>query len=231
MRVVLSFVALLLVSSLQAQHFTRSISQFDELTLSRGVQATLFESDDQTLEFQTFGVDREDIIIENDRGSLSIKVSSKGLWEQMQENDWWVRVKIPYQRLEFLEVSTGAKVFSRNTIKSDQLDLEVTMGAEMDLQLEVRSLYLQCSMGGVVELAGTAEEFDVVTNMGAEIDARDLECLRVNAKANMGGSMTVNCTEEFYGKANMGAYIRVVGSPTKYRENATMGGDISTRHN
>ena len=231
MRIFLSMAAVLLASAIQAQNFTKSISQFDKLTLSRGVQATLIESDDQILEFQTYGVDRDDIIIEDDHGSLTIKVSSKGLWEQMQDNDWWVRVKIPYQRLEFLEVSTGATVFSKTTIKSDQLDLEATMGAEMDLHLEVKSLFLQGSMGSVVELAGVVEEFDVVTNMGAEIDASDLECLHVNAKANMGGTVTVNCTEDFYGKANMGGYIRVVGNPTRFRENASMGGDISSRHN
>ena len=231
MRVLLSFVALMLASSIQAQQFTQSISRFDKLTVSRGVQATLIESEDQTLEFQTFGIDRDDVVIENDNGSLEIKISSKALWERMQDNDWWIRVKIPYQRLELIEASTGATVFSRNTIKADMLDLEATMGAEMDLHLEVKSLFLQGSMGSVVELAGIAEEFDVVTNMGAEIDAGDLECLHVNAKANMGGTMTVNCTEDFYGKANMGGYIRVIGNPTRFRENTTMGGDISSRHN
>lgn len=231
MRVLLSFVALMLASSIQAQQFTQSISRFDKLTVSRGVQATLIESEDQTLEFQTFGIDRDDVVIENDNGSLEIKISSKALWERMQDNDWWIRVKIPYQRLELIEASTGATVFSRNTIKADMLDLEATMGAEMDLHLEVKSLFLQGSMGSVVELAGIAEEFDVVTNMGAEIDAGDLECLHVNAKANMGGTMTVNCTEDFFGKANMGGYIRVIGNPTRFRENVTMGGDVSSRHN
>lgn len=231
MRVIITIVAVMLVSAVHAQDFTKTTSQFDKIVLSRGVEATLYESDDLTLEFQTLGVDEDDVIVQNIDGSLKIKVSSRALWDQMEENDWWVKVKIPYRQLNYLEVSTGATVYSKNMLKEDQLDLEVSMGGEMDLHLEVKSLFLSASMGGVVDLVGMTDEFDVVSNMGAEVDASDLQSRHVNAKANMGGTMRVNCLEDFSGKAMMGGYIRVLGNPDRFRDSSGMGGEISSRNN
>jgi hypothetical protein len=231
MRSILFIAAVMLASAAYAQHFTKTTAEYDKLILARGVEATLYQSDDLTLEFTTFGVDKDEVIIQNINGSLRIKVSSKALWEQMEDNDWWVKVKIPYRRLSSIEVTTGATVYSKNILREHQLDLEASMGGEMDLQLDVKSLFLFATMGGIVDLTGTTEEFDVVTNMGAEIDASDLISQHVNAKANMGGTMKVNCSEDFSGKANMGGYIRVIGNPDIFRENSTMGGDISSRNN
>ena len=214
-----------------AQTITKPLDYFDRLTVSRGIEATLFASNEKTLEIQYAGIDLEDIIIQNVNGSLKLKVSSEALWDQIEEDDgWWVRVKIPYRHLEYLEVSTGASVYAKDPLKEEQLDIETSMGGELDVSVEIGSLFLQNSMGGVVDISGTTDELDIVGNMGAVTDASDLEAKVVKAKANMGAELKVNCTEDFSGKASMGGYIRVFGDPGRFRDSSSMGGEISGRN-
>ena len=231
MRFILLIVFISLGGSGFTQNYTESVDYFDRLTVSRGIEATLYASNDKVLEIQYAGIDRDDIIIQSSNGSLKLKVSSEALWDQIEEDDgWWVRVKIPYRHLEYLEVTTGAAVYVKDPLKEEQLDIETSMGGELDATVEIGSLFLQNSMGGVVDIVGTADELDIVGNMGAVTDASDLVAKVVQAKANMGAEMKVNCSESFSGKASMGGYIRVFGDPGRFRDSSSMGGEISGRN-
>ena len=232
MRVLIIFILIAVSQTGIAQSFTEKVSSFERLSVTRGIEATLYSSDSRELEFQISGIDREDVIIEEVNGKLRLKVSSEGLWEQIEEDDgWWVKVKIPYQSLLSLEVNTGAEVYVKDPIKSEQLDIEVSMGGELDANVESGSLFVQNTMGGIVEVTGTVEEFDVSSNMGAVTDASDLQAEFVRGKANMGGELKVHAKESFSGKASMGGYIRVYGNPERFRDSPSMGGEISNaRH-
>lgn len=222
------FVAVLLATSLTTfgQTFTRHLEPFKELEVARGVKATLVKSNSDELTFEVHGVDKDDIIVDQGRGTLIIKVRTKSLWESMQERDWWVKVKVPYQEISSIEASTGAQVRASNVLKSDELYIDTTMGSIIDLEVEANRLTLDSSMGSVLELEGKTTSLYVDASMGAVIKAYNLEAKFVKAEASMGSSVKVYATQEFDGSAAMGAEIEVKGKPQKWFENESMGGDI-----
>ena len=232
MRTIIFAGLLLLGQTGFAQSFKEKVSTFNRLSVSRGIEATLYASESTELEFRISGVDREDIVVEENNGMLKLKISSEGLWEQLEdEKNWYVKVNIPFQTLEALEVSTGANVYARDPIRSSQLEVESSTGGEIEASIEGGSLFLQNTMGGIMEISGKVDDLDVSCNMGAITDARDLVAAVVRAKANMGGELKVQATESFSGKASMGGYIRVYGNPERFRDSSTMGGEITnTRH-
>ena len=157
---------------------------------------------------------------------LTIKVRTKSLWESMQERDWWVKVKIPYQEITSIDVSTGAEVEALNVIKSEELYIDATMGAVTDLEVDTQHLTVDSSMGAVTELEGKTSTLNVDASMGAVIKAYELEAKYVRAEASMGSEVKLFCSDEFDGSASMGAEITVKGKPQKWFENESMGGDI-----
>lgn len=222
------FLAAFVVASLQSfgQTFTRHLEPFEELKVARGVKATLEKSNSDELSFEIHGVSPDDIIVDQDRKTLTIKVRTKSLWESMQERDWWVKVKIPYQTISLIDASTGAEVRAANVVESEDLYIDTTMGAIVDLEVKTDHLTVDTSMGAVTELVGTTNNLNVDVSMGAVVKAYDLEAKYVRAEASMGSNVKLFCTEEFDGSASMGAEIEVKGKPKKWFENESMGGDI-----
>ncbi|MCB0505123.1 MAG: DUF2807 domain-containing protein [Cyclobacteriaceae bacterium] len=222
------FLAVLVTASLNSfgQTFTRHIEPFKELKVSRGVKATLVKSNSDELSFEVHGLSKDDIIVDQDRETLTIKVKTKSLWESMQERDWWVKVKVPYQEINSIDASTGAEVNALNALKSEDLYLDTSMGAVIDLEVETGHLTIDTSMGAVTELEGKTSSLNVDASMGSVVKAYELEAKYVRAEASMGTSVKLYCTEEFDGSASMGAEITVKGKPKKWFENESMGGDI-----
>ncbi len=217
---------LLVATTVYGQEFKKKIPAFRYLYVSRGVEAHLVHSDADEVTIRTKGLQPEDIIVEGGHDELRIKVATKGLWQEMQDNYWWVKVEIPYQQLEGLEVKTGAKVWADKPLHVRRLDMRVGMGAKAELTIEAEDLSLEVSMGSRVELAGRADYLNVETSMGAEADLRKLTAAKVRAKANMGSQLRVTATEEFDGQASMGSEIHLFGSPERFYRSTSMGGEI-----
>ncbi len=208
------------------QSFKKDLKPFTELKVTRGIQAILVHSDVAELSFEVKGVSKSDIIIEQDHHRLYIKVKSKALWETMQEFNWWVKVTIPYQTLESIDVSTGVRLESDGVLEANDLLIKNKIGAEVDLEVKVIKLTLDTSMGSVTKLGGLAKEVAIDANMGAIVKAFDLKSKYSTIESNMGAVVSVTCDFEFDGSASMGGEIRVKGDPEKSFESETMGGYI-----
>lgn len=226
MKKILSALLVLVTVSGYAQTFEVDLEPFDALEVSRGIQATLVNSEAKELSFEVKGINKSDIIIEQSRKSLKIKVKSKALWETMQENSWYVKVKIPYQNITEIDASTGATVHSASLLKSEILYLDATMGAEINLELMTNKLSLDTSMGAVCRLKGRSKNVNIEANMGAVVRAFDLESKYSTVDSSMGSVVSVSCEFEFDGTASMGGEIRVKGNPEKSFERENMGGYI-----
>jgi hypothetical protein len=228
MRAILILLATSLVSLSYGQDFKKHFNSYTSLVVSRGVDARLVKSDSKDLSFTIQGISPEDVIVENTGNELRIKVATKAIWQEMQDNHWWVRVDVPYETLMTAEALTGAKISASEPISVKSLDLSVSMGAEIELKIEVKELYMDASMGGIADLEGTVESLDVTASMGSEVDLDNLAAKYVKAKSTMGSDMKINAILEFDGRASMGGYIEVTGDPDRFYENTSMGGDISS---
>ena len=217
MKILYTLVMLSLSSIVLAQETTKTIDNYTTLIVSRGVDVRLIKSPSNEVKITTKGIKPNEVVIENHGDELIIKVSTKSLWLEMQDNYWWARIELPYQTIDNIEVSTGAKITSLDLFKGDLLDLEVSMGGELELEVDLNELILDSNMGSVAEIAAS---------MGAEIDLRDLQAEIVTAKSSLGAEVRVHANKEFSGRANMGGSIRVTGNPEKFYESTSMGGDI-----
>ncbi|MEN8248254.1 MAG: DUF2807 domain-containing protein [Bacteroidota bacterium] len=222
----LLILALFASHTLFAQEFTKTLDDFAHISLSKGIDATLVKSNSKVLKVKTFGLDEDDVIIENDHNELSIRVATKGLWNELDDNHWWVRVEIPFQELKSIELNMGSRVISRDIIKTDDLGIDVGTGSEVELKIEVTELMLDVTTGSEVDIEGKADFLDVKAYMGSEVDLGSLTTRSVRAKSTMGSDLKVYASEKFDGQASMGGMIKVYGDPVKFYESTNMGGDI-----
>lgn len=208
------------------QEVTRKVEPFTSLIVSRGVDVRLVQSSSDEIIIRTKGIEPEDVLTENRGDALVIKVATKSLWQEMQDNYWWARIEVPYETLENMEINTGAKISANEIISGDVLDIQTNMGGEVEFEVQLTELIIESNMGAMAEVAGTARFVKATASMGAGIDLRDLNAEEARAKSSMGSDIKVHATKAFDGRANMGGTIRVTGDPVKFYESTSMGGDI-----
>ncbi len=225
-----TLLALLIIASFNSfsQSFTVQLEPFDELKVSRGIEALLFKSNSKEMEFELVGLSKNDIIIEQSKHRLTLKVKTKSLWEAMQDSEWSVKVKIPYESIELIDVSTGAVVKAESIIKTEDLFIDSSMGGVVDIAIKSKRVTVDTSTGAVTKLKGEVETATIDCNMGAVVRAYDLVAQSARVEASMGGIVKVYCTKEFDGSASMGGEITVKGDPEKSFESESMGGKIDS---
>jgi len=109
--------------------------------------------------------------------------------------------------LTAIDSSRGME-FAADGIRADQLDVHGSMGTE-------------------IRLNGACGALTVHASMGADIDAKGLDCASAQVDANMGADVEVRAHESATANASMGGDIRVRGNPRQREHHVGLGGDVS----
>jgi len=216
--------------STSAQKIEETVDSFTKIDVFGPFEVELIKADKESLEMDYQSIDSEHIVAEVSRGELKLKLRNKHYMNDWTANDYprskYVRVRVYYVELNEVRAQAGAEVFSKGILKSRNLALECSMGAEMTLDVVAKNLYTKANMGAVVTLTGQTETFDVKANMGAVLKASQLQSKMVYVSANMGAEVKVNALEEIEISAGFGATVDYTGSPNVRHTNKNFGAEV-----
>lgn len=163
---------------------------------------------------------------EVENGVLSLEVDmdwSNFTWGGSPSID--VYVTLPSVNL--ISGSGGSDVLSGSIIKSSQLKVRSSGGADVKLELEVDKLDVNSSGGADTELRGKANNATMDASGGSDIDASKLLVKICDVEASGGADVDVNVEKELTASASGGGDITYSGNPTKVNKSESGGGDIS----
>ena len=216
------------ISAFAQDSETRDVGSFEALKVSHGIKVILVEGEEGVIKVKTRSFDPDDVSTNVVSGMLKIKFRSSSLFD-LDEDDYKPRrvtVEVPYHGLAYMEAGTGALITGDVVIKEEELIMESSMGAEIDLAVAVEVLELESSMGSIVQLEGSAETAEIQANMGAVIDCEDLTTDYLRAKASMGADLKATARREADASAGMGGVVRIYGQPDKQYISKSFGGEV-----
>lgn len=159
----------------------------------------------------------------NKNGDLKIRMSSEMI---LSGDD--VRVKVIYNgRLREIQGSQGSRITSPDTISGSLLSLISNEGSTIDLNLNVKSLDVKGSTGGVVNVHGTTSNQIVLMNAGATYNGEDMKSDVTTVTVNAGGNAIVYAGESVDAKTRAGGTIKVFGNPAQRKTRTIAGGTIT----
>lgn len=202
---------------------TRSVGNFKEVSASSNVSVKLIKSDMQKVEFKMTTGDEEDLITEVKNGKLILKIKS-GMFRRNSKAK--AKVKVYYTDLNGVEASAGASIKSDDLIYTSSMDVEVSSGAIIDLEVESEKLSVEASSGGKIHLEGSAKNGDFDVSSGGNIDGSQLICDNVAADASSGGQLQVHANKKLNAEASSGGSIRYKGSVEYTHTDAGRSGQI-----
>lgn len=138
-----------------------------------------------------------------------------------------VIVKIP--NIASIKISSGAHFTTRNTIKSDNLTIESSTGAEIKIAVEALKTMCEASTGSHITIQGKSVDLESASSGGSSINAEKLIANNVKASASSGGNSDVFPLVSLNANASSGGSINYHNVPTNLNKKSSSGGNITKK--
>ncbi|TRX04653.1 head GIN domain-containing protein [Flavobacterium gawalongense] len=135
-----------------------------------------------------------------------------------------VTVKMPV--INRLEASGAATIKSSNTLKGENIKLEASSAASIDLNIESDAIFCESSSGSTIVINGKALKLDAAASSGSTIDAKNLLANEIKANASSGASVNVHPIVSLDAEASSGGSVSYNTVPKSIRKEENSGGSI-----
>ena len=208
------------VNSLSAQKAI-SVESFSELVLTGSMNVELKTADKEEVIIETKGIEVEDIGVNVKGGVLKINALNA-----FKNKNIEINIIIYHRDLYEISASAGAIVTKEETLNGDKLDLDVSSGAKISIDVNVKSLKAFCSSGASLLLSGKVESGQLTAATGGMIDGKKLEVDRAYVVSSTGASILVKAISELDIRSNTGGNVTYYGTPVKKTIKKVMAGEV-----
>lgn len=198
----------------------RNVGGFDGIKASRGINVYITQGDETKVLVRA----DENLldVIETEVNGGVLTVRSTGIVRDAES----FKVFVTVPKTELIEASSGSNVYSEGEIKSDNLELSTSSGANMTLKLDVGDLSASSSSGANMSLDGIVEDMEASVSSGANIKAGDLKAKNAEMKASSGGNIWISAHKGLKASASSGGNIFYSGEPSEMDINTSSGGNV-----
>ncbi len=221
MRTLIALVLCLSFSVLFAQkEERRMISEFNELSVIGLIEVELTPGDEPAILIISEGVPMERIVTDNDGPKLKLSMKP-GFYQDVK-----VVVKLTYSHLDAIRLQAGAELYSDYIVEGERLEVRVGSGSQIDVEVDIASLYVKVGEGSKAILTGVTTYEEVSVGTGGQLYADRLNADHIKVKINTGGEAEVYAEASIDGKVNTGGDLAIYGEPESDHVRTSLGGSV-----
>jgi len=202
---------------------TRQVNPFTGVDASAGINVYLFQGNEEKVVVEA-DENIKDLIVTRVEGDV-LKCYVKGSILSSKK----MNVYVNFKTLNKINASSGSDVFGETVINAERLDLDVSSGAEMKVEVNATHIKCNASSGSDAIVKGTASSFKAEASSGSDINAENLTVKSCDASASSAGEIKITVTEQITADASSGGDVRYYGNPKNERINESSGGDVSRK--
>ncbi|MBF4507024.1 DUF2807 domain-containing protein [Flavobacterium sp. JLP] len=195
---------------------------FKNVSVSNAIEVEIIQSDSTEIIVEADDNLQKEIITKVENGTLIIKCKFSSFRDVTKKK---VTVKMPI--IDKLEASSAASVQSKNVLQGQDIDLETSSAATMDVNIESDNITADSGSGSSINIEGKALKIKTSASSGASINAQKLLANDVHAEASSGGSVNVHPIVSLKAEASSGGNINYDTTPKTIEKTSNSGGTIS----
>ncbi len=138
-----------------------------------------------------------------------------------------VVVKMP--KVDQIKISSGAHFESRNTIRSQNLSLESSSGATLNINVDAEKTTCESSSGGNITIKGKTINLEAASSSGSSLNAEKLTANNIMASASSGSNNNVYPLESLNANASSGGSINYHHVPKNLNKKSSSGGNVNSQ--
>ena len=151
--------------------------------------------------------DKIKTVVEN--GVLKISYDEKGFSWNTKRN---LKAYVSFKKLAALSASGGSDIVVEGSIKTDNLDIDISGGCDFKGRVEVNKLTVDQSGGSDVDISGKATKVIINASGGSDFNGYSLVTDFCDAEASGGSDIEITANKEINAKATGASDISYKGS-------------------
>ena len=138
-----------------------------------------------------------------------------------------VIVKMP--KVEAIKISSGAHFVSRNTIRSQDLNLAASSGGTLNINVEAEKTICETSSGSNITIKGHSNNLETASSSGSTLDGEKLMANNIIASASSGSNNNVYPLISLNANASSGGSINYYHVPKNLNKKSSSGGNVNSQ--
>jgi len=203
----------------------RDITGFHGVSVSSGIDLYLIQKNVEEVYVEADSEDLDKIITKVEGGILKIYVKERS-WFNLDWNQHKRKVIVSFKELDKLQASAGSDVNADGVLKLKELDMDVSSGSDIKIELEAEKLTVESSSGSDVQVKGSVNILQAGASSGSDINASELKSKKCTASVSSGSDIKVNVSDDLDANASSGGDISYSGNPRSKNINESSGGDV-----
>lgn len=194
---------------------------FKNVSVSNAIDLVVEQSDSTEIIVEADDNIQKEIVTKVENGTLIISCKFNSFNNVTKK----VTVKMPV--IDKLEASSASSVHSKNVIEGENINLEASSAASMDINIESDNITADSGSGSTINIEGKALKIKTSASSGSSINAEKLLANEVHAEASSGASINVHPIVRLKADASSGASINFDTNPKIYEKSENSGGSVS----
>ncbi|TXD48759.1 head GIN domain-containing protein [Polaribacter sp. IC073] len=194
---------------------------FSGIMVSAGIDVYISQGNENTITIEADENLHDLIITEVSNGVLNI-YSDKNIGRAKAK-----KVYVTLENLTLLKATSGSDVFGETTIKTKEISISATSGADIKIEVEAESVETNATSGADIAVSGITVNHVSNATSGSSIDAYHLKSENVIANATSAADINIYASKKIKAKATSAGAIDFKGNPTTVHKKASSGGSVS----
>ncbi|MBL7851424.1 MAG: DUF2807 domain-containing protein [Cyclobacteriaceae bacterium] len=204
------------------QSETRPVGSFSGIKTGEAIDVYLKKGDKESVRVEVSGDRIENVLTEVVGSNLKIHLRENSFFRSNVN----VKVYVTYVSLNRIYASSASNVFSEGILKTDDLEIQGSSAADIELAIEARDVRVHASSAADIILEGKAKSINAEASSSGEIDAYALQVESADASASSAGSIKLSVSETLEAGASSGGSVRYRGNPTRTNTHSSSGGSV-----
>ncbi|WP_082304947.1 head GIN domain-containing protein [Persicobacter sp. CCB-QB2] len=137
-----------------------------------------------------------------------------------------IKVYIQAPKVSALHISGASKFYTKNSIKSEDVEVHVSGASTVKIELEGSHVNLHASGASNLMLVGKASTAEVHASGASNIKAQDFICEHVNTHLSGASNLSIHAEKSIEGKCSGAGNVRYAGSPSRVIVNTSGAGSV-----
>lgn len=212
-------VALVIVSQITFAQVTKSLGDFNAISVFDKVNVKLIASNENKIVIK--GNRASELETVNRNGELKLRMP----FPQLLSGDD-IMVQLYFKNIDEVNASEGSYVSSNAVFKATIMNISAREGAEIHLEIDAEKANVKAVTGGLIELSGKANNQDVTIMTGGILEAADLHTSQTTISVSAGGTADIYATTLVDAKVRAGGTVSIYGKPKQINKATVLGGKI-----
>lgn len=192
----------------------RNVNTFNKIDISGHFEVFIKQGKQENVEIET---DQNLLqLIETETKKNTLYIKSK----EPIGNAKSLKLYITVVKLEDIDISGAVELRSKGTIVSEELEIDISGAADVDLDVEVEQLSMDMSGASETSLKGKAKEFNIELSGASDLQAEKLKTQHTSIDISGAGNAKV------FAKKTLNVEVSGAGS-VQYKGNPKITKDIS----